>query len=171
MRFICDVTLMCFHGPQIVDGASIVAVCKFGDTVVEQACAGIYQKKVKGVAIEKGVAFPTYVSVRSILFIVQVATLTPNHFLTPTLRCISINEVVCHNCPLETDGDGGNIKAGDMVKIDVGVHVDGACEWSLVDPPHTLVLSHLTPPPPHHCHARLHLCGGGHGQVRGCAHR
>lgn len=44
---------------QVKDGASVLDVCKFGDTVVAQACASIYQKKVKGAAIEKGIAFPT----------------------------------------------------------------------------------------------------------------
>jgi methionine aminopeptidase len=44
---------------QIKDGASILELCKFGDTVIVQACGGIYQKKVKGVAVEKGIAFPT----------------------------------------------------------------------------------------------------------------
>jgi methionine aminopeptidase len=45
---------------QIKDGASVYEICSFGDTVINQACAGIYQKKVKGEAVEKGVAFPTY---------------------------------------------------------------------------------------------------------------
>jgi len=83
---------------QIIDGASVVNVCKFGDTVIAQACSSIYQKKVNGKAVEKGVAFPT---------------------------CISINEVVCHWCPLESDPNPVAIKAGDLVKIDLGVHIDG----------------------------------------------
>lgn len=81
----------------VKDGASVLDVCKFGDTVVVQACASIYQKKAKGAAIEKGIAFPT---------------------------CVSLNEVVCHNCPLESDAPQ-LIKAGDLVKIDLGVHIDG----------------------------------------------
>jgi len=82
----------------VKDGASVLEVCQFGDTVVSQACASIYQKKVKGAAIEKGIAFPT---------------------------CMSVNEVVCHNCPLASDISPQLIKAGDIVKIDLGVHVDG----------------------------------------------
>lgn len=35
-----------------------------------------------------------------------------------------MNEVVCHNCPLQSDPPQA-IKAGDLVKIDLGVHVDG----------------------------------------------
>jgi len=44
---------------QITEGAKVVDICKFGDTVIATACAGIYQKKVKGAVVEKGVAFPT----------------------------------------------------------------------------------------------------------------
>jgi len=81
----------------IKDGAPVYEICSFGDTVVGQACAGIYQKKVKGEAVEKGVAFPT---------------------------CVSVNEVVCHNCPLSSDPPQ-QLKDGDLVKVDMGVHVDG----------------------------------------------
>ena len=44
---------------QIVEGAKVVDLCKFGDTVITTACSSIYQKKVKGSVVEKGVAFPT----------------------------------------------------------------------------------------------------------------
>ena len=67
--------------------------------------------QVKGKPIEKGVAFPT---------------------------CISVNECVCHNCPLETDqgmcaqdhpevnlADQGVLQDGDLVKVDIGCHIDG----------------------------------------------
>jgi len=37
--------------------------------------------------------------------------------------CISVNNCVCHNSPLPADS--GTLKAGDVVKIDLGVHVDG----------------------------------------------
>jgi len=37
----------------------VLDLCKFGDTVIMQKCSTIYQKKVKGKTIEKGVAFPT----------------------------------------------------------------------------------------------------------------
>jgi hypothetical protein len=40
-------------------------------------------------------------------------------------RCVSVNEVVCHNCPLSSDPPQA-LKDGDLVKIDTGVHVDGA---------------------------------------------
>lgn len=43
-----------------------------------QRCAQIFQKKVKGRAVEKGVAFPT---------------------------CVNVNECVCYNSPLESEAD------------------------------------------------------------------
>jgi len=83
---------------QAKPGAKILDLCKFGDTVIVQKCSTIYGKKVKGKVIEKGVAFPT---------------------------CVSVNECVCHNSPLESDPDQQPLKEGDVVKVDVGVHVDG----------------------------------------------
>ncbi|XP_059383876.1 proliferation-associated protein 2G4-like [Carassius carassius] len=47
--------------------------------------------------IKKGIAFPT---------------------------CVSVNNCVCHFSPLKSDPDY-TIKDGDLVKIDLGVHVDG----------------------------------------------
>lgn len=47
--------------------------------------------------IEKGVAFPT---------------------------CVSVNECVCHNSPLISEAQE-DIKEGDIVKVDLGVHIDG----------------------------------------------
>jgi|TARA_B100000459_G_C8558275_1_gene192753 methionine aminopeptidase len=44
---------------QVRPGAKVLDLCKFGDTVIAQKCGSIYQKKVNGKAIEKGVAFPT----------------------------------------------------------------------------------------------------------------
>eukprot|EP00941_MAST-03F_sp_MAST-3F-sp1_P003928 g3928.t1 len=37
--------------------------------------------------------------------------------------CVSVNNIVCHNSPL--DGESQELKAGDMVKIDLGCHIDG----------------------------------------------
>lgn len=48
--------------------------------------------------IEKGIAFPT---------------------------CISVNNCVGHASPLLSDEDAPTLKEGDLVKIDLGVHVDG----------------------------------------------
>jgi len=82
---------------QVKPGAKVLDLCKFGDTVIMQKCSTIYQKKVKGKTIEKGVAFPT---------------------------CVSLNECVCHNSPLESE-IGDVLSNGDLVKLDVGCYVDG----------------------------------------------
>lgn len=82
---------------QVKPGAKVLDLCKFGDTVIMQKCSTIYQKKVKGKTIEKGVAFPT---------------------------CVSLNECVCHNSPLESEM-GDVLSNGDLVKLDVGCYVDG----------------------------------------------
>ena len=37
--------------------------------------------------------------------------------------CISVNEIVGHNSPLQEDST--NIKEGDLVKVELGVHIDG----------------------------------------------
>lgn len=78
---------------QCVAGARIIDVCKFGDSVVEQSCAQVFRSK----SVEKGIAFPT---------------------------CVSVNECVCHNSPLESE-EQPPLENGDMVKVDVGCHIDG----------------------------------------------
>mmetsp|Transcript_952 Transcript_952/g.1185 ORF Transcript_952/g.1185 Transcript_952/m.1185 type:complete len:404 (-) Transcript_952:578-1789(-) len=82
---------------QCTPGARIIDICKFGDSVIEQSCSQIFRSKSKGKAIEKGIAFPT---------------------------CISVNECVCHNSPLESE-EQPPLEAGDMIKIDLGCHIDG----------------------------------------------
>jgi len=80
---------------QVTPGASIVNICKFGDDVVTRSTASIYRNK----KIEKGIAFPT---------------------------CVSVNECVCHNSPLESEAaQHPPLEEGDVVKIDLGVHIDG----------------------------------------------
>ena len=38
-----------------------------------------------------------------------------------------MNEVVCHNSPLESEADTNPpLEEGDVIKIDLGVHVDGS---------------------------------------------
>jgi len=80
-----------------VAGEPVVKLCKLGDSLVEQRVSKMYNKKVKGRVIEKGLAFPT---------------------------CISVNECVCHNSPLESDQQQ-TLVDGDIVKVDIGVHIDG----------------------------------------------
>jgi curved DNA binding protein len=83
---------------QVKPGAKVLDLCKFGDKVIVQKCESIYQKKVKGKLIDKGIAFPT---------------------------CVSVNECVCHYSPLESETSDDVLSEGDMVKLDVGCYVDG----------------------------------------------
>mmetsp|Transcript_25149 Transcript_25149/g.40212 ORF Transcript_25149/g.40212 Transcript_25149/m.40212 type:complete len:396 (-) Transcript_25149:65-1252(-) len=75
-------------------GKSAAEVCKFGDLLLTQQCSLIFKTK----KIEKGIAFPT---------------------------CVSVNECVCHYTPLATEKDIPILKEGDVVKVDLGVHIDG----------------------------------------------
>merc|ERR1719164_368289 len=64
--------------------------------MLEEETGKLYNKKVKDKKIEKGVAFPT---------------------------CISVNEIVGHFSPLK--GESRQLKAGDVAKIDMAIHIDG----------------------------------------------
>eukprot|EP00897_Mesotaenium_endlicherianum_P003146 jgi/Mesen1/285/ME1155825C09446 len=75
-------------------GASIVDLCEKGDAVINDLCANIYKNSKK--KIERGVAFPT---------------------------CVSVNNCVCHFSPLT--GDETKLAEGDVAKIDLGCHIDG----------------------------------------------
>nr|BAV58252.1 proliferation-associated protein 1 [Ulva partita] len=72
-------------------GAKVMDLCYIGDDMIEDSCAKIF----KGKSIEKGIAFPT---------------------------CVSINHCVGHYSPL---ADEATLSDGDVVKIDLGVHIDG----------------------------------------------
>jgi curved DNA binding protein len=74
-------------------GARIVELCEKGDAAITAAIGKVF----KGKAIEKGVAFPT---------------------------CVSVNSVVGHFCPVSAD-DATELKEGDVAKLDLGVHIDG----------------------------------------------
>lgn len=80
-----------------VAGAKTVELVRVGESTINKLSALIYRAKVKGKAVDKGSAFPV---------------------------CISINECVCHNNPMDSDEEE-EIKNGDMVKVDLGVHIDG----------------------------------------------
>jgi len=80
-----------------VPGAKVIDLCMFGTKVMETQASRLYTKKVKGVEIERGVAFPV---------------------------CVSVNEIVCNHSPLLSE-ELPPLKAGDTVKIDLGCHIDG----------------------------------------------
>merc|ERR1719277_1129277 len=63
---------------------------------MEDETGKLYNKKVKDKKIEKGVAFPT---------------------------CVSVNELVGHFSPLK--GESRKLKEGEVVKVDLACHIDG----------------------------------------------
>ncbi|XP_022982793.1 ERBB-3 BINDING PROTEIN 1-like [Cucurbita maxima] len=74
--------------------AKIVDVCEKGDSFIREQTGNVYKNAKK--KIERGVAFPT---------------------------CISVNNTVCHFSPLSSDATV--LEEGDIVKIDLGCHIDG----------------------------------------------
>nr|AAK25936.1 putative nuclear DNA-binding protein G2p [Arabidopsis thaliana]AAK64125.1 putative nuclear DNA-binding protein G2p [Arabidopsis thaliana] len=74
--------------------AKIVDICDKGDSFIKEQTASMYKNSKK--KIERGVAFPT---------------------------CISVNNTVGHFSPLASDESV--LEDGDMVKIDMGCHIDG----------------------------------------------
>jgi len=79
----------------VVDG-DIALICEESDKMLEEEVGKLYNKKVKDKKIEKGIAFPT---------------------------CISVNEIVGHFSPLK--GESRILKAGDIAKLDMAIHIDG----------------------------------------------
>jgi len=92
-----------------VPGAKIVNLCQFGTTVIETQVSKLYRQKVKGKAVERGVAFPV---------------------------CVSVNEVVCNHSPLSSE-ELPPLAEGDVVKLDLGCHIDGYISVAA----HTVVVS------------------------------
>jgi len=80
-----------------VPEADIVALCEMGDTMLAEETGKLYNKKgEKAKKIEKGIAFPT---------------------------CISVNELLGHFSPMK--GESRLLKAGDIAKVDMACHIDG----------------------------------------------
>ena len=77
-------------------GAVVVDICTAADDLLEKEIEKVFNKPTKEGLIEKGVAFPT---------------------------CLSVNHCCGHFSPMATDDTV--IKEGDLVKIDVGCHIDG----------------------------------------------
>ncbi|CAI0426309.1 unnamed protein product [Linum tenue] len=74
--------------------AKIVDLCEKGDSFIREQTGNMYKNVKK--KIERGVAFPT---------------------------CVSVNNIVCHLSPLASDERV--LEEGDIVKIDMGCHIDG----------------------------------------------
>lgn len=75
-------------------GAKVVDLCERGDKEIADLSSTVFKNAKK--KIERGVAFPT---------------------------CVSVNNIVCHYSP--SHGDTLALAEGDLVKIDLGVHIDG----------------------------------------------
>jgi len=84
-----------------VAGMSVIKLCALGDKVITDGAAAVYNKArdASGKKLAKGVAFPT---------------------------CVSVNHCAAHFCPISTDEFAGvTLAAGDLVSIQLGVHIDG----------------------------------------------
>lgn len=80
-----------------VPGADIAALCEMGDRMIEEETGKLYNKKDKdGRKMEKGIAFPT---------------------------CVSVNELIGHFSPLR--GESRPLEPGMVAKIDMACHFDG----------------------------------------------
>uniref|UniRef100_A0A061QWB6 Proliferation-associated protein 2g4-like n=1 Tax=Tetraselmis sp. GSL018 TaxID=582737 RepID=A0A061QWB6_9CHLO len=73
-------------------GSKLVDIADLGDSSIDKLCGAQF----KGKQIEKGIAFPT---------------------------CLSVNNVVGNYSPLSEDET--TLKDGDVLKIDIGAHIDG----------------------------------------------
>ncbi|CDK28924.1 unnamed protein product [Kuraishia capsulata CBS 1993] len=81
-----------------VAGAKVYDICVAGDELLDSKLGEIYNNK-KTSKIPKGIAFPT---------------------------TVSPNEVTAHLSPINADEPSNiELKAGDVVKIELGAHVDG----------------------------------------------
>ncbi|XP_039145365.1 ERBB-3 BINDING PROTEIN 1 [Dioscorea cayenensis subsp. rotundata] len=72
----------------------VVDICEKGDAFIREQTGNVYKNVKK--KIERGVAFPT---------------------------CVSVNNTVCHFSPLASDETV--LEENDIVKIDMGCHIDG----------------------------------------------
>jgi len=76
--------------------ANVVELCAYGDKLITEKTQKSYRKD----GLVRGIAFPT---------------------------CISKNEIAGHFQPIEKPktGEAATLKDGDLVKLDLGVHIDG----------------------------------------------
>uniref|UniRef100_A0A671VTE6 Proliferation-associated 2G4, b n=1 Tax=Sparus aurata TaxID=8175 RepID=A0A671VTE6_SPAAU len=100
----------------------VVTKYKMGAEIANQALKTIVGAAMAGVSVlslcEKGDAFITVETGK----IFKKEKDMKKGIAFPT--CVSVNNCVCHHSPLKSDPDV-ILKDGDLVKIDLGVHVDG----------------------------------------------
>jgi len=77
------------------NGVAVIDLAKASDELIVDRTSKLYANKK---TVTKGVAFPT---------------------------SIGVNNIVGHFCPMEKDQDQPILHTGDIVKIDLGVHIDG----------------------------------------------
>lgn len=84
----------------IEEGASATGLCYKGDEAVKLETEKLYSKKnKKNNKMKKGIAWPT---------------------------CVSVNNIICHYSPVKAETtDDIILKKDDLVKIEIGSHVDG----------------------------------------------
>eukprot|EP00543_Licmophora_paradoxa_P000408 CAMPEP_0202443590 /NCGR_PEP_ID=MMETSP1360-20130828/2806_1 /ASSEMBLY_ACC=CAM_ASM_000848 /TAXON_ID=515479 /ORGANISM="Licmophora paradoxa, Strain CCMP2313" /LENGTH=400 /DNA_ID=CAMNT_0049059317 /DNA_START=92 /DNA_END=1294 /DNA_ORIENTATION=+ len=101
---------------QCIPGAKIIDLCQFGTTVMQAQAGKLYTKKNSdGQLMDRGVAFPV---------------------------CISVNDIVCNHSPLASE-ELEPLKDGDIVKMDLGCHLDGYIAVAA----HTIVVGDVPKPP------------------------
>jgi len=88
-------------------GVTALELCKIGDDMIIQETDKVYKKEKE---MQKGIAFPTQANV---------------------------NNCICHYAPLASVQNDFVLKDGDVVKLDLGVHVDGY----IAVVAHTIILS------------------------------
>ena len=118
-------------------GKTAVEICAAGDKMVEEATGKVYTAKKEGKKMEKGSAFPVCISVNNCV----------GHYSPLTSEDDVVLKEVCHPCtPLvarpallaqstrratayaaraRTSQARCAVRQGDVIKIDLGVHVDG----------------------------------------------
>lgn len=100
----------------------VVTKYKMGAEIANQALKAVVEAAMPGVSVlslcEKGDAYITAETGK----IFKKEKDMKKGIAFPT--CVSVNNCVCHFSPLKSDPDI-TLKDGDLVKIDLGVHVDG----------------------------------------------
>jgi curved DNA binding protein len=82
-------------------GMSVLMLCQLGDRHMEKAASAVYNKArtESGEKLDKGVAFPT---------------------------CVSVGSCAAHFCPA-TEEEGGLLKDGESYTVHAAAHIDGYC--------------------------------------------
>jgi len=83
----------------IKPGASVLELAAMGDDTIQAETDKCFRKAKGEDKVDKGISFPT---------------------------CVNVNNIVCHFAPIEDD-KSAPLAVGDVVKVDMGCHIDGFC--------------------------------------------